>query len=1370
MLNMNTAPEASLSGLLHPAISVLFGTNPRADVPSAWHGHVPFAWWIVAAARPRLLVELGTHNGTSYAAFCETVMHERLDARCYAVDTWQGDEHAGFYGETVWEDFSRFHAQRYAGFSELLRTTFDDALDYFEDGSVDLLHIDGCHSYEAVLADFKNWRPKLSSRAVVLFHDTNVRERHFGVWRLWSELTRTYPGFEFLHGHGLGVLAVGEDAPPAVASLCALQDTESIGLFRGRFASAGMRCIRENEALLLARDLAARDTALHEAATREAALQTECAGLSGELATRTAALDTALVQEASLRADLGHVIEQAARQQQVFAEQASRQQQAVAEQQARFAERRALDQQTLRTARAAAFRILEDHSRRLAEAETRADREAAAARNAEHRLDLILASEFWRATAPLRSGVVFTRRFAHLQIERARLLQRALFRGNQQERRILLASLRRRLGRPTTDVVTGGTANAVAGPQKTAKASYAAWQLRFDTPDSLDVERLKAMQWDQPDVHVIVHISADAAHLAERTAVALQNAVGLRWMAHFTFDPGCAPGVIAGYRTVTQDDVRFHLDSGSIPDGTIVVLLEGGAIPRPHGAAVLVDALLRSPAAILAYSDEDCVRADGPPEQPWFKPSYSPLLAEQGLLFGRMVALRLDAKALNALMRRLAAPGATMDAVVRDIARSAGEHHIVHVPHVLFHDALPPSPPIALRLPSLPTPLPLTSILIPTRDGWHLLGPCLESLKMTDWPKDRLEIIVIDNGSTDLETLEGMAAAEAAGHIRILQDSRPFNWARLNNVAARAARGDLLVLLNNDTEVIEPTWLRKLAAYAMQPGAGAVGPKLLYPDGSVQHGGVVAGIQGVAAHVHVLLGAHDGGYHGLANVTHEIAAVTGACLAVSRTAYEEVGGLDEAFRVAFNDIMLCLNLHAAGRRNVYVGEALLKHHEGKTRGFDDTPEKIQLFRTEARQTWRRHAALLRNDPFYSPNLSLEAPYELAFAPRRRPAWRPAVAGGALKVMMLSSTHAQGHGVAVVINLQVRALLARGHEVVVAGLRSDRDFAYDGHGVIEVHDPRAAATLAVSLGVNVIVAHTPPYFSVARWTGAYPPVLAYDYGEPPPELFPDAAARRDALAEKAMSLAMSSRVLAISEAVGQESVLPPDRIVPLGNGHLGRWIPALDERRRSVRRERGWKDAYVVLNVCRFHAGERAYKGVDHYAHLRAALQVVDPPLAARSVFVLCGKGDRQDVEAMQAQGLHVIANVTDAEMADLYAAADLYANFSRWEGYNLGIGQALAMGLPVIASDVPAHRAFNVPVTNDLIEAVTLLIEAAERPAERRASVWEWEGPLDAFVAEIEALGEAGQPERREAVAFSGEAGNDFQLCPAFREDASRSA
>jgi hypothetical protein len=178
---------------------------------SAWKGHGPFAFWLIEQHKPRAFVELGTHYGYSYFCFCQAVKNFGTGTKCFAVDTWRGDEHAGFYDEHVFNEVRNHNENRYAGFSELIRSTFDEALEKIPDRSVDLLHIDGRHYYEDVKHDYETWKPKLSTRGIVLFHDTQEKGRNFGVHRLWDELKVSHPHFEFHHSHGLGVLAVGED-------------------------------------------------------------------------------------------------------------------------------------------------------------------------------------------------------------------------------------------------------------------------------------------------------------------------------------------------------------------------------------------------------------------------------------------------------------------------------------------------------------------------------------------------------------------------------------------------------------------------------------------------------------------------------------------------------------------------------------------------------------------------------------------------------------------------------------------------------------------------------------------------------------------------------------------------------------------------------------------------------------------------------------------------------------------------------------------------------------------------------------------------------------------------------------------------------
>lgn len=201
--------------------------GPNYIAQSAWLEHIPFAFWLVDRLQPRKIVELGTHYGSSYFSFCQAVTKLDLQTQCYAVDTWGGDEHAGQYGEEVYRQVCEYNQQHYSDFSTLVRSTFDQALEHFPQGSIDLLHIDGLHTLEAVRHDFESWLPKLSDRAVVIMHDTNVRERGFGVFQLLDELKQQYPHFEFAHGHGLGVIGVGSEQSSEMMSLYGLSDNQS---------------------------------------------------------------------------------------------------------------------------------------------------------------------------------------------------------------------------------------------------------------------------------------------------------------------------------------------------------------------------------------------------------------------------------------------------------------------------------------------------------------------------------------------------------------------------------------------------------------------------------------------------------------------------------------------------------------------------------------------------------------------------------------------------------------------------------------------------------------------------------------------------------------------------------------------------------------------------------------------------------------------------------------------------------------------------------------------------------------------------------------------------------------------------------------
>jgi O-antigen biosynthesis protein len=282
----------------------------------------------------------------------------------------------------------------------------------------------------------------------------------------------------------------------------------------------------------------------------------------------------------------------------------------------------------------------------------------------------------------------------------------------------------------------------------------------------------------------------------------------------------------------------------------------------------------------------------------------------------------------------------------------------------------------------LPTTPPTVTLIVPTRNAVALLRQCIESVVLdTAYPD--FDILVIDNGSNDPAALAYLRELNAAPGIEVIRDEGPFNYAALNNRAVARARGDVVALVNNDVEVCSPGWLEEMVSLALQPGVGAVGAKLLFADETVQHGGVLLGVGGIAGHAHKHVPAWHPGYFQRAQSVQSMSAVTAACLVVQKRLYQEVGGLDEQhLKVAFNDIDFCLKLQAAGYRNVWTPHAVLFHHESATRGQEVSDAQRARLAEEELYMRQRWSDLIANDPAYNPNLTIHAEnFGLAWPPR-----------------------------------------------------------------------------------------------------------------------------------------------------------------------------------------------------------------------------------------------------------------------------------------------------------------------------------------------------------------------------------------------------
>ena len=467
--------------------------------------------------------------------------------------------------------------------------------------------------------------------------------------------------------------------------------------------------------------------------------------------------------------------------------------------------------------------------------------------------------------------------------------------------------------------------------------------------------------------------------------------------------------------------------------GEFVALLDHDDELAPHALFEVAALLEAKPATDYIYSDEDKIDEDGRRHEPYFKPDFLPDLFRSQNYTSHLTVYRTAVVKSAGGFRQGYEGSQDWDLALRVVER-IDPARIRHIPKILYHwRAIPGSTALMLSeknypleaarraltdhfartgqpvelLPvpgdhwrvkyPLPARPPLVSLIIPTRNGLRFLQRCVDSiLEKTTYPN--YEVLVVDNGSDDPATVAYLRTLADGTHprltprdsqsprqhlARVLRYDAPFNYSAINNFAVKQAAGELVGLLNNDLEVIEPAWLDEMAAQALRPEIGCVGAMLYYPNDTIQHAGAVIGVGGVAGHAFRDFPRGTEGKFNRARLVQNYSAVTAACLVIRKAVYEQVGGLDEKeLAVAFNDIDFCLKVQAAGYRNLWTPFAELYHHESATRGTDNTPEKEDRFRREVETMLLRWGPALTADPAYNPNLTLELnDFSLAAPPR-----------------------------------------------------------------------------------------------------------------------------------------------------------------------------------------------------------------------------------------------------------------------------------------------------------------------------------------------------------------------------------------------------
>jgi len=905
-------------------------TNFLPIESSAWSGHYFFGYDLVANTKPSILVELGTHKGNSFFSFAQAVKDFNLETELHCVDTWKGDEQAGFYGEEVFKEFNEIVDKYYTNVNIIRhRTFFDDAVKEFKNNSIDILHIDGLHTYEAVKHDFETWLPKVKQKSgIILLHDVLEKKDDFGVYKLWEEITAKYPNtITFEHYHGLGVL----------------------------FLNSKYNFKRKKNLITIAIN--------YYKALSDIQILTE----------QNKTITSSLERQKQKTEELEVILNNRNSQQ---------------------------------------ININKKNFKKISMLKSQIDKLNSliiAQQNEIARLTE-LTSEYtnfqktitWKALIILKKfNKYFTNFFINIKRDGFKLTFKRIFTRIKN-----FVKYKRN--------------------QKYEKNRYKYWvkKHRITQKKRKGIsEEIKELSY-QPLISIIMPVyNVDVKYLKEAIK-SVKKQIYTNWELCIADDASTKTDLKNYLQKLSKQKkikVTFREKNGHISEcsntalelarGEFVVLLDDDDVIYPHALAEIVKLLNKNKETDLIYSDEDKLEMNGQRTEPFFKPDWSPDLFLSTNYLCHLVAIRR--KLVNEVkgFRKGYEGSQDYDLLLRITEKTK---NIEHIPDVLYswrrvpgstaasYDAKGYADKAAIK--SLKDAIkrrkldatvskglfpgsfrvkysikgnPLVSIIIPTKDKVEYLQRCVLSiLEKTTY--ENYEIIIIDTGSKEKDTFDFYEILKTNPRIRFLNWRKDFNYSSVNNFGVKHANGEYILLLNNDTEVITPNWIENMLEHAQREEIGAVGVQLLYPNDTIQHAGVVLGInggkgRGVAGHAFKYFPAEVQGFPILKDVIRNYSAVTAACLMIRKDKFSSVKGLNKEFRIAFNDVDFCLKLAEKGFNNLYTPYAKLYHHESISVG---TPEKgtrdIREFEKEIDLMWKRWEKEITNDPFYNKNLSLSS--------------------------------------------------------------------------------------------------------------------------------------------------------------------------------------------------------------------------------------------------------------------------------------------------------------------------------------------------------------------------------------------------------------
>jgi O-antigen biosynthesis protein len=1162
---------------------------------SAWTEHIPFAFWLVEVIKPQVIVELGVHNGVSYFSFCQAVNLLNSDTTCYGIDNWKGDEHAGFYDESVYGKVVEYNSNHYSRFSTLVRTSFDESVNYFVDGSIDLLHIDGLHTYEIVKHDFETWLPKLSPDALVIFHDINVRERNFGVFQLWEELKSLYPHFQFDFGHGIGVIAMGKIQFGELEQLFTTEKTPLYFFLRNHFSERGRMFKKTFETIQLFRHHTELINGLNAEVLQAEEKYKDQEAINLQLSTSLGSTETlynnvhqqykSLLQSHSelydnhkkdkvyieeiekqlentktgnqyikksintlrsinktqrekyenliqlLSAKLQNSLqtenrtnEELIRQNQTIRDLAlirDQQNQNLNWYKNTFENRRLIG--IIKDRFKGAFKKKPENILPYGALGLKVRKEIysldpvqdlkffpdlqdyAAVGPDPHFItnfngqplkagwyqlsidvdeikDILLGTKLyfdygrgfnevdvWNLSHVHDDKIETLIRVAH-DLKRLRFdpsISECIFHIKQisltpaSQIKVLATAISRykkyhSLNKSHLqiwrDVVIDYLKKGKPGIREKVWASirnkedhsisaYAKWCQLYDTISKYDLriiaQNISNLAY-KPLFSIIMPVYNAPLEFLEKAIESVKKQAYENWELCIADDKSTNKKISQLLSAYQENDKRIkvvfretngHISRASnsaleLATGDYIVLLDQDDEILPHALYLVAKAINENQDIELVYSDEDKIDEKGNRFDPYFKTDWN-----RDLFYGQNMINHLGVFKYS-LIKKIGGFRPNFEGSQDyDLALRCIEHlrddQIYHIPHVLYHwRAAKGSTSITVSNKNyaldagikalnehfqrtnkkaivekhvnssyrvkwmLPDKLPKVSIIIPTKDKIEILSVCIKSI-LNKTKYENYEILIIDNNSQDASTHEYYNTLRNNEHVKIFEYKAPFNFSAINNFGVQQSIGELLVLLNNDTEVINEEWLHEIVSQCLRDKIGVVGAKLYYPNGLIQHAGVFLSEGHPGIHIYLKRDKDDPGYINKLNLVQNYSAVTAACFGVKKEIYLEVGGLDEKnLKVAYNDVDFCLKVKEAGYNNLWTPFAQLTHYESLSRGDDLNEINLPRFKQEQKYMLTKWDKIIKKDPYFNPNLDTDTQTtQFAYPPRISYEWR-----------------------------------------------------------------------------------------------------------------------------------------------------------------------------------------------------------------------------------------------------------------------------------------------------------------------------------------------------------------------------------------------